>query len=86
MLHLANLPQLVWREVLLRPQGVVPSFMKHIQTCLETWQKNVMEREEVGGIAYVEEALFLQHGEQVVKDIGDNHPHVPPKSLNSVKN
>lgn len=43
-----------------------------------------MEREEVGGIAYVEKVLFLQHAEQVVEDIGDTHPNVPPKSLNSV--
>lgn len=48
MLHLANLPQLVWSKVLLSPQGVVvPSFTKNIQACLETWQKHVMQTEKV---------------------------------------
>lgn len=87
ILHLANLPQLVWREVLLRPQRVVvPSSMKHVQACLKTWQKNVMETEEVCDVAYVKETLLLQQLKKVVKDIGYTHPNIPPKSLDSVEN
>lgn len=83
ILHLANIPQLVWRQVLLCPDWVVvPSLTKVVQIVLQTRQEHIMTCKNVCGATEVQIAFIFQCVKYVVKYIGHCHPHVSPQLLN----
>ena len=64
---LAQLPQLIWCQVLLRADGMVgPRLTEDIQTGLDAWQENVVAIEYVQDVADVKQVLVLKRVQGVV--------------------
>ena len=79
------MPQLIWCQVLLCPDGMVfPRLTEDIQASLDAWQKNIVAAENVQDAADVKPVLILKRVQDVIINTCNTHEDITPEAFNAV--